>query len=352
MSEASGATDPRDDQKDAARDALEATVSLSLRVLRGAMGVLLVLFLGSGLFTVEPHEVALVRRLGQVQGGPDRRVLQPGPHWAWPVLDEVVRVPALRDARLATDTFQLETRPSEVTGKPQERTGGLDPERDGYLVTGDANVLHATIGVHYSIDDAYAFASRSLDVEKLARPLLERAIAKSAAGRPVDDLLTSKKEAFLDEVRVELQHSLDALAIGVRAGAVELVRDFAPPPQVRENFAAVGKALQKHDELVSKARAGATELTGEGQSTAARFRDEARSEAKRRVADLQADVAVFNALLPEWRRDRRAVETRLVAEVLAQARPEETFIAPGDVKVKLERDTRAAQDELLRRAGK
>ena len=116
---------------DPARDALEATVSFSLRVLRGAMAVLAVLFLGSGVFTVEPHEVALVRRLGSVQGAPDRRVLQPGAHWAWPVLDEVVRVPALRDERLATDAFQLEARVSDVTGKPPERTGGLDPERDG-----------------------------------------------------------------------------------------------------------------------------------------------------------------------------------------------------------------------------
>src|SRR5581483_5738534 len=141
-----------EERDDAARAALEATVSLSLRVLRAAMVVLAALFLGSSVFTVEPHEVALVRRLGRVEGAPDRRVLQPGAHWAWPVIDEVVRVPALRDARLETDSFQLDLRATELAGaKPVERTGGLDPERDGYVITGDANILHATIAVHYVI---------------------------------------------------------------------------------------------------------------------------------------------------------------------------------------------------------
>jgi membrane protease subunit HflK len=351
----------RDERDQAAQAALEATVALSLRLLRGAMVVLAALFLCSGFFAVEPHEVALVRRLGRIEGAPDRRVLPPGPHWAWPVVDEVIRVPALRPVRLVTDAFQLEPRATDVTGKAPERKGGLDPERDGYLLTGDANILHATVAVHYQIDDAYAYASRTVDAEALVAPLLDRAVAKAAATRTVDELLTTGKEAFVEAVRAELQRSLDALGVGLRAGAVELASappralnaDFAPPPQVRENFVAVAKALQKHDEIVSNARGEAAEIVGRARSEAARIRDEARSAAKRSKAGLQADVALFQALLPEWRRDRAAVETRLVAEALAAVHPEETFVAPpGELRVKLERDHGTEQRELLQRASK
>ncbi|HZU96660.1 MAG TPA: SPFH domain-containing protein [Planctomycetota bacterium] len=341
-----------EEREEAARAALEATVSLSLRVLRGAMGVLVLLFLGSSVFTVEQHEVALVRRLGSVIGAPDQRVLPPGAHWAWPVIDEVVRVAARRDERLATDTFQLEARVTDVVGKPPERKNGLDPERDGYLITGDANVLHATIAVQWTIDDAYAFSSRAREVPELARPLLERAIAKTAAAMPVDDLLASRKETFLEEVRSELQRSLDALGIGVRAGTVFLAKDFAPPPQARESFAAVTKALQDRDTQISKARGEAAEVVGLARSEASRLRGEARSEAKRRTADVLADQAVFEALLPEWKRDPRAVKARLVADALARSRPEEGFVVPPgeEVRVRLERDTKPAQQKLLERA--
>lgn len=339
-------------QEDAARAALEATVSLSLRVLRVAMGVLAAIFLASGLFTVEPHEVALVRRLGSVQGTPEDRVLLPGAHWHWPVIDEVVRVPALLDERLSTDVFELEMRVKDVAGNV-DRKGGLDPERDGYLLLGDANIVHATIAAHYRIEDAYKFSRNARDAETLARPLLERAIAKAGAGRSVDDLLTTKKEAFLEDVRAELQRSLDALDAGIRAGAVELARDFVPPPQVRAEFQGVAEAQKQHDVLISEARSKAAERVSGARSEASRIRDDAVSEAKRRTAALGADVAVFHALLPEWRRDRDALAARLLAEVLARAHPEESFVAPpGELRLRLERDTRAVEERLLREAAK
>jgi membrane protease subunit HflK len=345
-------TDER--QEDAARAALEATVSLSLRVLRVAMGVLAAIFLASGLFTVEPHEVALVRRLGSVQGTPEDRVLLPGAHWHWPVIDEVVRVPALLDERLSTDVFELEMRVKDLAGNV-ERKGGLDPERDGYLLTGDANIIHATVAAHYRIEDAYKFSrnARERDAETLARPLLERAIAKAGAGRSVDDLLTTKKEAFLEDVRSELQRSLDALDAGIRAGAVELARDFVPPPQVLTEFKGVAEAQKQHDVLISDARSKAAERVSGARSEAARVRDDALSESKRRTAALEADVAVFRALLPEWRRDKDALAARLLSEVLARAHPEESFVAPqGDLKLRLERDTNAVEERLFREARK
>jgi membrane protease subunit HflK len=348
-----------DEGEAAGRAALEATVALSLRVLRAAMVVLLVLFLSSGLFTVEPQEVALVRRLGRVQGPPEKRTLEPGAHWAWPVLDEVVRVEVERAERLSTDAFGMRLTEDEIVkGKPIVREGGIDPDGpDGYLLTGDANIIHATIAAQYRITDAYAFASRvkledSQALAALARPLLERAVARAAAARPVDDLLTTKKDAFLEEVLKILQDSLDKLGVGVRITGVELARDLQPPPQVREAFASVGAALQDRERIQSVARATASEAQGRALSEALRIREQARSEAKRILGEIDADVAVFDALLPVWRRDRAGLETRLLADAVASVKPEETFIVrPGEEpRLRLERDQKAAQEELLRRA--
>jgi membrane protease subunit HflK len=341
------------DQDEVARAALESTVTLSLRVLRIAMAVLAVLFLGSGLFTVEPHEVAFVRRLGRIQGSPEMAALEPGAHWAWPALDEVVRVPARRIDRLATDAFALKLTSDEVvTGKPPQREGGLDPERDGYLLTGDANILHATFAARYDIAAPYAFTSRAEDAVALARPLLERAITRAAASRPVDDLLTAKKEAFLQEVQTTAQRSLDKLETGIRLLGVELAQDLVPPPQVRDAFAAVARAVQQRETVRSEARAAAAAAHGRTLAESAQAREQASSEAKRLGGDVAADVAVFRALLPEWRRDRRGVADRLLRDVLAQAKLEETFLVrPGEgVRVRLERDRREIIQGVLERA--
>ncbi len=342
-------------QEDAAKQALEATVSLSLRVLKVAMIVLAGLFLSSGLFTVEPHEVALVRRLGRVLGTADTRVLKPGAHWAWPVLDEVVRVPALRVERLVTDLFALAPSKETLAGKPAERKGGIDPARDGYLLSGDANVVHATLAMRWQIDDPYAFALRARgreDAEAVAKPLLERAASRNAAGFTIDDLLAAKRDVFLEKVRTDVQDGLNALALGVRVLGVDFAGDVQPPPQVREAFASVAKAIQDRDRLVNEARSQAAAISGGASSEAARIGEQAISEARRLRGDLDADVAVFHALLPEWRRNPSGVESRLLTDVLAQARPEEVFVLrPGEnVRVRLERDVKAVREELLRRA--
>lgn len=341
------------DPDEAARAALEGTVTLSLRVLRGAMVVLAVLFLGSGFFTVEQGDVAFVRRLGRIQGSAETRTLEAGAHWRWPAIDEVVTVPARRVAAIPTGAFALQVTNDEALGvKQPKREGGLDPERDGYLVTGDANILHATFAARYDIENPYAFASCTEDAAALARPVIERAITRAAAARPVDDLLTARKEAFLQEVQSSAQETLHQLGTGIRILGLELTQDLAPPPQVREAFSAVARAAQDRDRLRSEARAAAAERHGQTLADAARAREQAASEAKRETGEVSTDVAVFRALLPQWRSDRAGVTARLLNETLAQARLEETFVVrPGEgVRVRLERDRRELIQGLIDRA--
>jgi len=47
---------------------------------------------------------------------------------------------------------------------------------------------------------------------------------RAAAGRPVDDLLTAKKDAFLQEVQTSAQETLERLGSGIRILGIELAR--------------------------------------------------------------------------------------------------------------------------------
>ncbi|MBI3722934.1 hypothetical protein HY251_03115, partial [bacterium] len=228
----------------------------------------------------------------------------------------------------------------------------INPERDGYILTGDANVVHASLAARYEIVDPYAFASRAIDADAFARPILERACARAGALRAVDDLLTTKKEAFLEDVRAQAQATLDSFGAGIKLLGVELTRDLSPPPQVRDAFASVGRATEDRDRMRSDALSSAAETRGKAKAAAVRVREQSASEAKRLLGDVEADAVVFQALLPEWRRNRKGIEDRLLADALAKARPEETFLLrPGEgVRLRLERDTRDIREEMLKRA--
>src|SRR6266498_2654352 len=81
-------------QVDTGSEALAEALRGSFRVLQIVMVLLVVLFLGSGMFTVGPSEKAIILHLGKPVGEGNQALLGAGWHWAWPYpIDEVVKVP-------------------------------------------------------------------------------------------------------------------------------------------------------------------------------------------------------------------------------------------------------------------
>ena len=69
---------------DAGSKSLADALRISFAVLKIIMVVLVVLFVTSGFFTVEPDERAVVLRLGKIRGdSSEQRILGPGAHWAY-----------------------------------------------------------------------------------------------------------------------------------------------------------------------------------------------------------------------------------------------------------------------------
>ncbi|MHC4527909.1 MAG: SPFH domain-containing protein [Planctomycetota bacterium] len=125
---------------DAADKSLAEALRISFVVLKIIMVVLVLLFLASGLRTVEPGEQALVLRFGKIRGAPGKKVLKPGPHWVFPYpIDRLVRIPAQETISLPIDSFwYFQTREDllESRAKIKRRLpANLDPIKDGYCLT-------------------------------------------------------------------------------------------------------------------------------------------------------------------------------------------------------------------------
>jgi membrane protease subunit HflK len=336
------------DEGDAASAALDEAVGLAFRVLKGVMLVLLGLVALSGVFTVGPNEVAFVRRLGRL----DPEARQPGGHLALPFLDAVLRVD-LRTRKVATAAFDLRRTDQELLdGKVGSREGGLDPTRDGYLVSGDANLAHLALSARVRASASVRELLVAVDWAPLVQVLLERAVVAAAAQRTADRLLGAGKAEFAQDVQRRLQDALDGLDAGLTVEGIDLEQDLVPP-QVRDAFEGVIRAAQERDRLRAEAESQAARVEGEAATEAARIESGAAAEAKRVAARAQADEAAFRAYLEQWRRDPLALRERLVATTLARALGgvEEVFlVGEGELCVRLRRDTTSRREEVEARA--
>src|SRR5712691_4378877 len=88
-----GSSPPPETPVDAGSQALSEALRSSFAIVKVLMVVLLLVFLGSGFFTVGPQERAIILRFGKPVGQGPQALLGPGPHWSFPYpIDECVKV--------------------------------------------------------------------------------------------------------------------------------------------------------------------------------------------------------------------------------------------------------------------
>ena len=323
-------TEPHDNTSPGTQ-ALGEALAVTFRALRAAMVLLLLAYLASGLFVVRQHEKALVLRLGRVTGIGADRVKGPGVHWTWPrPFCEIVRMPAERVQSLPTSTFWRSRRPEfqEEDAAPVGAT--LDPEREGYVLTGDANIVHARWAVRYTINDPERYAFGFADPGAALARELDAAVVRVSACYPIDRALRTDVVGLREAVERELVARTRARALGVRVQGVDLLA-ITPPGQVAEAFAAAVTAEADRAKRISEARAYATRTANEARGQADRIRREGETSRQRMIADIAADAEKFRRLLERDRQQPGFFRQTLLQESVrrALAGAEQKYIVRG-----------------------
>lgn len=292
---------PQPEQPDPGREALADALRLSFRLLVGVMFLLAAAYLLSGAFIVQEHERAYVLVFGRITGIGTERVKEPGLHWTWPKpIAEIVRVPAARIQNMEVNThwYHEPPGPAMVEGQPPPAEA-LAPDRDGYLLTGDANILHARWGLRYTIRDPEIYLFDVTHPEHILQQELDRAVTRVGQEWRVDQALRSDIEGFRAAVNQQLIRRLDAHPIGMEVHRLDLLA-IAPPRQVAAAFEAVTEAEQDRSQTVSAARADAARTVNEAQGAQSRIESESRAERQRIISEAEADADFFTSVFTQY----------------------------------------------------
>src|SRR5690242_16324060 len=125
---------------DAGSEALTEALRSSFWIVKVVMFLLLIVFLGSGFFTVEPQEQAMIIRLGKPVGEGRKALLGPGLHWSFPYpVDEYVKVPISAIQKVNSTVGWYATTPEQELAGTEESSlpinYPLNPVRDSYAIT-------------------------------------------------------------------------------------------------------------------------------------------------------------------------------------------------------------------------
>jgi HflK protein len=310
--------------------------------------VALLMWLGSGCFTVRPGEVGVKLRFGRVVASD----LQPGLHFrlAWPFESHrliartlVRRVEfGMPRAQSREEATRAQTRGRLAFGSspaPNNSTAGVwsakqtAPE-DQSLLTGDSNLIDLRSAVQYQVKSALAYTYNLAEPEALVHSTILTALRGVIATRPIDTVYTTAREDVERATREAAQAMLDRYQAGIEILSVRLLY-VHPPDAVHNAFRDVASAQEDKLRTINLANSFAVEKINQAKGEAAAMAEAATAFKEQRIAAAAADANAFALRLDAYKRAPELTKFRLQIEALEDVLPGvRKFVRPGLGEVK------------------
>lgn len=280
--------------------------------------LVLAIYGAAGLYEVKPEETGVAYVFG--------RMINPrvpsGIHWNLPP-------PIGRQVTMPTRQTQV----MQIGYGDAFRTSVANPSgRQDLWFTGGASIVEGRLDVQYSISRLDQFLLSHDDPEAYMRLIGERAVTRFLAGLHVDDILTTERQALVQDVSRALQAGLDEFEVGIQVQDVSIVH-LAPPLSggVSNAFRQVQSARSEREREIENARSGAAQVRFDAQAEAETIRSESQADRFARVERARAGAERFRALAAERANAPELTRTRIyrdiVPEVLQRAR---LYVMPGE----------------------
>jgi membrane protease subunit HflK len=261
-------------------------------------GVIVMVWLGSGVFIVQEGQQAVVTSFGRYS-----HTVDAGFQWRFPYpfqAHETVNVTQLRSTEVGRASV------SQATGL-----------RDSSMLTQDENIVDIRFTVQYRLKDARAFLFENRDPETAVTLAAESAVREIVGKSKIDSVLYEQRDAIASQLVQSVQGQLDRLKTGILVVNVN-VQSVQPPEQVQAAFEDTLKAGQDGDRLKKEGQAYASSEIPKAQGTSARLRQEAEGYKARVVSQAEGDADRFARQLVEYQKAPQVTRERLYIDTMRE----------------------------------
>ncbi|WP_244815895.1 FtsH protease activity modulator HflK [Caballeronia sp. Lep1P3] len=262
------------------------------------IGVLVAIYLGSGVFVVQDGHVGVVSQFGKY-----RQTVPQGIHW---------RLPYPLQSHDIVDTSQV--RSVEIGRGAALSQGNV---RDASLLTKEADILDVRFAVQYQIKSPTDFLFRNLDPDQSVTEAAQAAVREIAGATSTDDLLYKDRDALRGRLTESIQRSLDAYRTGLQVTGVTM-QSVQVPTQVQAAFEEASRVRQDNERARETAEAYASQLLPRAKADAAKMIDEATAYSNREVTQAQGDAERFKQVYAEYAKAPALIRQRMYLDTMQQ----------------------------------
>ena len=263
---------------------------------------LVLLWIASGIYIVEPDEAGVVQRFGAYVYSTG-----PGPHYHLPFPVESVKTPKVSQVRRVEVGFRSSS----------ARDGGAMQYRpvpeESLMLTGDENIVNVQFIVQYQIGNPVDYLFKVDRPDETLKSAAEAAMREVIGDSKIDSVLTSGKVKVQAETKDLLQAMLNRYDSGIDVVAVQL-QDVHPPKEVVDAFKDVASAREDKIRFVNEADTYSNDILPKARGRAAAIINEAMAYKEQIIRRAKGGADRFAALCTEYEKARDITRQRLYIE--------------------------------------
>ena len=269
--------------------------------------IIVLLWLGSGFFVVEPEEEAAVTRFGSFN-----RIEGPGWHYHLPFPIEKI----LKEN--VTTVRRLEIGFRTIEQGPPARYRQV--KKESLMLTGDENIVDVQFTVQYKIMKLEDYLFRITEPMETVKDAAESTIREVIGNTLVDDVLTTGKSLIETQAGELLQTILNSYQAGIHIENVKL-QDVHPPDSVKEAFKDVASAKEDREKIINEAYGYRNNIIPKARGEAKQIINQSEAYAKETVLIAEGKAQHFISVNEEYRQAKDITRKRILLETMEKILP-------------------------------
>jgi membrane protease subunit HflK len=282
--------------------------------------VLVVIWLLSGFYRVQPDEQGVVLRFGAFD-----RITAPGLNYALPAPIETVLTPRVTRINRIEVGFRSIGDGATVGRGAQSR----DVIEESMMLTGDENIIDIDFAVLWRISNAPDFLFNIRNPEQTVKSAAESVMREVIGRTPIQRALTEARAQIEQAVRTGTQAIMDQYGAGIEVTQVQLQK-VDPPAAVIDAFRDVQRANADRERLRNEAEAFRNDIIPRARGEAERLVQEAQGEREARIARANGEAQRFISVLSAYSQARDVTRLRLYLETMEEVLRQSPTIVVDD----------------------
>ncbi len=256
-----------------------------------------------GLYRVGQGEQALVITFGEVTN-----TNGPGLYWRMPGVQQVISrsVTAIHNVEYGYRT--------SIAGTSKTAAQYTDVVSESVMLTNDNSIVQLEAIYQYTIRDVKEYLFDVEDPRGTMHLAFEAILRRNIQNRSLDDALLNKDD-IEREVLPDFQALIDSYEMGIKVVGVH-IQNITVPQEVTANYEDVNNAKNEKTRRLDEAQAYEFKVLPLAKSQAYQLTQQAQACQAKVVAEAEAEVALFTAVLEKYQAQPEVSRTRMLIETM------------------------------------